>query len=82
MVSFLACRASGLLTPVESPPKQPDFNVFAYTLDVVIPVLNLHQREAWNAHGAAQWLVLLFVAVGWLLTTAVVLGLSGILKRD
>jgi hypothetical protein len=52
-----------------------------YTLDLLLPVVNLHQRDAWIAHGATQWLVLAFSLVGWVLTTAIVLSLSGILKR-
>ncbi len=69
------------LSPIHAAPGQPDFQPVLYTLDLLLPVVNLHQRDAWIAHGATQWLVLAFSLVGWVLTTAIVLSLSGILKR-
>lgn len=59
-----------------------DFQAFIYTLDLLIPVINLHQRDEWIADGAAQWWALGFTLGGWVLTTAVVAALTGILKRD
>jgi hypothetical protein len=53
-----------------------------YTLDVILPVVNLHQRDAWIAHGPVQWLALVCTVAGWVLTTAVVLSLTGVLKRE
>lgn len=74
-------HAYKLVTPADK--VQPsDFNALAYSVDWVVPVLNLHQRDAWVTHGWAQWLTLGFASAGWILTTAVVLGLSGVLKRD
>jgi hypothetical protein len=61
---------------------QPPFQPVIYTLDVILPVVNLHQRDAWIAHGPVQWLALTFTLTGWVLTTAVVLSLTGILKRE
>jgi hypothetical protein len=62
--------------------EQPAFEAAIYTLDVILPVVNLHQRDAWIAHGPVQWLALVFTVTGWILTTAVVLSLSGILKKE
>jgi hypothetical protein len=53
-----------------------------YTLDVILPVVSLHQRDAWIAHGLVQWLALGFTVAGWVLTTAVALSLTGVLKRE
>jgi hypothetical protein len=61
---------------------QPPFQPILYTLDVLLPVVDLHQRDAWVAHGLAQWISALFTLIGWVLTTAVVLSLTGVLKRD
>jgi hypothetical protein len=73
---------AGQLSPLHAAAEQPSFNPFLYTLDLLLPVINLHQNEAWNAHGPAQWFVLAFRIAGWILTTAIVLSLSGILKRE
>lgn len=70
-----------LLTPVSQTPL-PEFNPFMYAADWIVPFLNLHQREAWSTHGLAQWLPLGLAVVGWALTTAVVVALSGVFKRD
>jgi len=35
-----------------------------------------------NEHGAAQWWSVFFIVMGWILATAVVLSLTGLLKRD
>ena len=39
-------------------------------------------RDAWVAQGAAQWWSAIFIVLGWILATAVVLSLTGLLKRD
>ena len=59
----------------------PDFQPALYTLDLLLPIINLHQRDAWIAEGPAQLGALLTVA-GWLLATAAIAALTGILKRD
>jgi hypothetical protein len=66
------------------PAKQPvpPFHALVYTLDVLLPIVDLGQQSAWQPRGAAlRWLWVL-IGAGWVLTTAVVAGLTGILKRD
>jgi hypothetical protein len=72
----------GELTPANKPDVQPPFQPFFYTLDLLLPVVSLHVRDAWIAHGAAQVWSVIFIIVGWILATAVVLSLTGLLKRD
>ncbi len=72
----------GDLTPANKPDVQPPFQPFIYTLDLLLPVAGLHLRDAWIAHGAAQWWSVFFIVMGWILATAVVLSLTGLLKRD
>lgn len=79
---FQAAYERHQLTAAHAGKEQPDFDRFIYTLDVILPVVNLHQRDAWIAHGLVQWLALVFTVSGWVLTTAVVLSLSGILNRQ
>ena len=72
----------GELTPANKPDVPPPFQPFLYTLDLLLPVVSLHVRDAWIAHGAAQVWSVIFIIMGWILATAVVLSLTGLLKRD
>jgi hypothetical protein len=80
-VTFSIAHSNGLLKAANKT-SPPDFNAVIYAVDWIVPILNLHQREAWVNQGIAEWLALGFATAGWVLTTAVVLGLSGVLKRD
>lgn len=60
----------------------PAFNAFGYTVDILLPIVDLGQQKAWRAEGAAMYWSWVFIAAGWVLTTAVVAGLTGILKRN
>jgi hypothetical protein len=72
-----------LLTAAKDKPgQQPGFHPAAYTLDLLLPIVNLGQESAWVPHSWAEpwsWAIIL---AGWALTTAFVAGLSGILKRN
>ncbi|MZD06743.1 oxidoreductase [Streptomyces sp. SID5785] len=60
----------------------PPFHPVAYALDLLIPVGGLGQRDVW--HWAQPWLQNLaygLIAVGWVLTTAVVAGVTRTLNR-
>lgn len=61
----------------------PAFHAAAYALDLLLPVIGLGQKSAWQPQGSAvlywSWAL---TAAGWILTSAVVAGLTGILKRD
>jgi hypothetical protein len=72
----------GELTPANKPDVQPAFQPFLYTLDLLLPVVSLHVRDAWIAHDAAQVWSVVFIIMGWILASAVVLSLTGLLKRD
>jgi hypothetical protein len=64
------------MAPARSLEQVPPFEPTIYTLDLLIPVISLGQRTAWNPSGAAQWWALGFTVVGWLLTTAFIAGLA------
>lgn len=54
----------------------------AYTLDLLIPIGGLGQRNSWYWESTpAQWLAYALIAAGWLLTTAVVAGVTRQLNR-
>ena len=48
----------------------------------MLPIVNLGQKNAWQPQGAALYWSWALTGAGWVLTTAVVAGLAGILKRD
>jgi hypothetical protein len=70
------------ITPARRLSEIPPFEPVVYTLDVLVPVVSLGQRGAWIPHAAAQWCSVALTIAGWALTTAVVAGLSGVLRRD
>ncbi|MEW2134187.1 oxidoreductase [Streptomyces sp. NPDC005435] len=65
------------------PGRVPPFNPFVYTLDLLIPIGGLGQRASWYwAGGATAWLSYGLVAAGWILTTAVLAGITRTLNRN
>jgi hypothetical protein len=67
--------------PALQPHAAPHFNPVIYTLNLLIPVVDFGQRNAFNPAGAEQWLSYLFIASGWLLATTVATGIARVLKR-
>ncbi|WKX71117.1 oxidoreductase [Streptomyces sp. XD-27] len=73
---------AGSPTP-NKPGEGPPFNAFVYTLDLLVPIGGLGQRGAWHWTGdGRQVLAYAMVAVGWMLTTAVVAGVTRTLSRS
>ncbi|MFD8395941.1 hypothetical protein ACFV2N_43815 [Streptomyces sp. NPDC059680] len=60
----------------------PAFHPIAYTLDVLVPIIDLGQQKAWLPTGSALYCWWLLSGAGWVLTTAVAAGLGGVLKRN
>jgi hypothetical protein len=60
----------------------PSFQPAAYTLDVMLPIVDLGQKKNWFPQAAAQVWSWALTGAGWVLTTAVVAGLTNALKRD
>ncbi len=61
----------------------PCFYPAGYAADVVIPGVNLYETASWRPSGsgmtAAIWSA---TALGWLLTTVMIVGYSGLARRD
>lgn len=65
--------------PGEGAPFQP----LVYTLDLLVPIGGLGQRTAWYwTDDALQGLAYLLIALGWVLTTAVIAGVTRTLQRN
>jgi hypothetical protein len=72
-----------LLEPAKDrPAQQPTFHPAIYALDLLLPVVNLGQETAWIPRGWAEPWTWALVLAGWALTTALVAGLTNVLKRD
>jgi hypothetical protein len=63
------------------------FEPWIYSLDVVIPVVDLHQDNNWVPSADRPWgewyraLTWALIAIGWLLTTAVLAAISTLWRR-
>lgn len=68
------------MDPANRPPAA--FHALAYTLDVLLPIVDLGQEKAWRPAGTALYWSWALTGVGWVLTTAVVAGLTSVLRRD
>ncbi|MFE0252504.1 oxidoreductase [Streptomyces sp. NPDC059010] len=69
-------------TPVK-PDEGAPFQPFVYTLDLLIPIGGLGQRTSWYwADDGVQWLAYALTALGWVLTTAVIAGVTRTLQKN
>lgn len=67
--------------PPLQPTGEPHFNGIVYTVDLMLPVVNLGQKYAFNPGGAEQWLSYVLIAAGWILATTVAAGAARVLRR-
>jgi hypothetical protein len=58
----------------------PPRSAFLYTVDVLLPFIDLGYAK-WIARGAAQTVTFLLVVAGWVLATAVIAAFAGVLRR-
>jgi hypothetical protein len=79
--------AAGSITFALSPPPPlqtpaPHFNPLIYTLDLLLPVVNLGQKYAYNPAGPEQWLSYFLMAAGWILVSTIAAGAARVLRRS
>ncbi|NUP35817.1 MAG: oxidoreductase [Streptomyces sp.] len=83
-LTLLGTLSFGAHSPIpvkrgEGAPFQP----LVYTLDLLIPIGGLGQRTAWYwSNDSLQWLAYMLIAFGWVLTTAVIAGVTRTLQRS
>jgi hypothetical protein len=63
------------------PAHAPHYNPLIYTLDLLLPVVDLGQKYAYNPVGAEQWLSYALIATGWILVTTIAAGAARTLNR-
>ncbi|MET9000314.1 hypothetical protein [Amycolatopsis sp. NPDC004169] len=76
--SLIFTFAGDRLVPTRD--KVPEFNSFLYTLDLLLPVVNLKQRDFWAASGWAGWVAAAFTVAGWGLALCLAVGVGRIFK--
>ncbi|MGP4016621.1 oxidoreductase [Saccharopolyspora sp. 5N708] len=60
----------------------PVWNPFLYTVDQLVPIINLGHDVMWQAHGSSQWITVVLIAAGWILATTVAAGITRALRRE
>jgi hypothetical protein len=63
------------------PGRHPQWNAALFSLDLLLPVVDLGQAGQWQLSGAWQWLAAALVVLGWTLATTVAAGATRLLRR-
>lgn len=59
----------------------PHWSPALYALDLLLPVIDLGQDNAWRETGLGQWVASTLTLVGWMLATTAAAGASRLLRR-
>ncbi len=59
----------------------PHWSPALYALDLLLPVIDLGQDNAWRVSGAGQWVASSLTLLGWMLATTAAAGASRLLRR-
>jgi hypothetical protein len=68
--------------PQPASASSPGFNPLAYAADVVLPILNLGQEQAYQPPGPGRWIAWTATLTGWILTTAVLTATTRTIARE
>ena len=85
LIAFLAVGtlAFGLHHPPPFPATaHPAFNPFIYTVDLLVPLVDLGLRNVYDPQGAQRWLAYLLIAVGWIFVTTIAAAIVRVLQRQ
>ncbi|MFF5262165.1 hypothetical protein ACFY4C_24785 [Actinomadura viridis] len=81
--------AAGTVVFSANPPKsikpgeeQPDFHALVYTLDLLIPIDTFGQQQAYDPQGWSRWVAYALIAAGWILATALIAGVTRVLRPN
>ncbi|WP_254878932.1 oxidoreductase [Streptomyces sp. NA04227] len=61
--------------------EHPQWNATLYSLDLLLPVINLGQEGYWRLDGPWQWASATLIILGWILATTVAAGATRLLRR-
>jgi hypothetical protein len=62
--------------------EHPEWNPTLFTLDLLLPVIDLGQVGFWQLRGGWQWLATAMILLGWVLATTVAAGATRLLRRN
>ncbi|MFD0853655.1 hypothetical protein ACFQ07_15565, partial [Actinomadura adrarensis] len=62
--------------------ERPDFHAFVYTLDLLIPIDTFGQQQAYDPQGWSRWVAYALIAAGWILATALIAGVTRVLRPN
>ncbi|MFF9766546.1 oxidoreductase [Streptomyces sp. NPDC053086] len=68
--------------PPMNPGGHPAWNPALFTLDLLLPVIDLGQAGQWQLRGGWQWVGAAMVLLGWVLATTVAAGATRMLRRS
>lgn len=68
-------------TPLAGAP-HPAFNPLIFSVDLLVPLVNLGMRSAYDPQGPQRWLAYLLIAVGWIFATTIAAGIARVLRRQ
>jgi hypothetical protein len=83
--ALLLAAGSAIFAAGKTPPHTsgaPPFNPVIYTLDLLLPIISLGQKNYFNPTGLAQWLAYLLMAAGWLLASTIVTAIARVIRRQ
>jgi hypothetical protein len=70
------------LIPIKTGGAAAEFHPALYTLNLLLPVVNLGQSDSWITRGSATWLASGWTIAGWALASVVVAGLTGVFRKS
>ena len=71
-----------LSTDPDRLPQYPQFVAPVYSLDTLVPIVNLHQEPYWMPTGWVRIYLWLHIAAGWVFTTMAVVGFTGLVRKE
>ncbi|MFJ9968564.1 oxidoreductase [Streptomyces avermitilis] len=59
----------------------PAWSAPIFTLDLLLPILDLGQETQWHTEGISMWIAVILAFAGWVLATSVAVGAAAVLLR-
>ena len=60
----------------------PAFNPLIYTVDLLVPLVDLGLRNSYDPQGPQRWLAYFLIAVGWIFVTTIAAAIVRVLQRQ
>ncbi|WP_212826744.1 pentapeptide repeat-containing protein [Catellatospora sp. TT07R-123] len=83
LLATVGTVAFALHPPVAAVPAEaPVFNPFVYTADLLMPLIDFGQEQAFHPRPPLTWLAYALILSGWILATTVAAAATRLLRRD